>query len=276
MAARQAAMDDMKRGYDEADRELLKERETMTPRVEADGLIYSAQAAFQAYMDYLTRLQMRLSAADPKEREEQSKEMHKEEDADVHARNGSDDDERETDDVDVHHVEACEKTGKLKAVNTDGSFVYVDAPAITDEASANAAIAAALDAARKPRARRRLRRRRGGGLLGRGVDGWPPKKYKIRGGEVQGGVGSGGGLRGDVGATRGVARDDRGGARSRDGRPTGALQHRVRPHHAMERRDGCVGSKSSARDTTTPVDSTGTRRTSWGTCSRWSARCSLG
>ena len=149
MAARQAAMDDMKRGYDAADRE-LKEREMMTPRVEADGLIYSAQAAFQAYMDYLTRLQMRLSAADPKEREEQSKEMHKEEDADVHAR-GSDDDERE-DDVEVHHVEACEKTGKLKAVNTDGSFVYVDAPAITDEASANAAIAAASNAAREARA----------------------------------------------------------------------------------------------------------------------------
>ena len=147
-AARQAAMDDMKRGYDEADRE-LRERETMTPRVEADRLIYSANAAIQAYMDYLTRLQMRLSAADPKEREEQSKEMHKEEDADVTARDGSDDDEGETDDVDVHHVEACEKTGKLKAVNTDGSFVYVDAPAITDETSANAAIAAALDAAHK-------------------------------------------------------------------------------------------------------------------------------
>ena len=119
-------------------------------------------------MDYLTRLQMRLSAADPKEREEQSKEMHKEEDADVTARNGSDDDERETDDVDVHHVEACEKTGKLKAVNTDGSFVYVDAPAITDETSANAAIAAALDAARKAKSAGKEAAadatRRGGGI----------------------------------------------------------------------------------------------------------------
>ena len=151
MAARQAAMDDMKRGYDEADRE-LRERETMTSRVEAERLMHSAQAAFQAYVDYLQRLEMRLSAADPKEREEQSKEMHKEEDA-FERHRGSDDNDERDDDVDVHHVETCEKTGKLKAVNTDGSFVYVDENlAVTDEASANAAIAAAVDAAREARA----------------------------------------------------------------------------------------------------------------------------